>query len=299
MRFACITDLHIGKSAYHNGIRRKLSEHCEQLINTLCHTVNNDGDYDFVIQLGDLIEDESHAADSTNYQTGVNLLNQAQPPVYHVTGNHDAVFLDQADRLRISGTQSAYYSFDSADCHCIVLHSLVPNGKLRPIHICDQQIEWLKADLAATTKPTVVFVHHALSDQDLNGNPWHEGIPEQCLVQNRVEVRGILAASNTVVAVFCGHLHWNRIDMHDGIPYCTLQSATENFKNIDTPAASWGEVQIANSKVQVTVHGNDQLAFTLPFPVRVKDHLATVAVLNDNQHNLTQTQIPDYEMAES
>jgi len=284
MKFAAITDIHVGESAYHNGIMRKLSQYAKPLISDFVNQVNARAEaFDFAIQVGDLIEDESHEADYRRFDEALRLFSPLKVPMHHVLGNHDTVYLSHEDRSKLLGQDRFYYSFDQGDCHCVVLHSQVPSHALQPIHIPQDQIDWLEDDLKQTRKPTIVFVHHALADQDLSQNPWHDGIPEQCLIRNRAEVRQILADSNKVVAVMNGHLHWNRIDVHDGIVYVTLQSATENFLNAGVPAASWAEVSLLSDRLSVKVHGNDVMSFEQRYPLKVLETLDQVPA-NDSDN---------------
>jgi hypothetical protein len=63
--------------------------------------------------------------------------------------------------------------------------------------------------------------------------------PEECLIDNRRRVRSILTKSDKVLAVVNGHLYWNRVDMHDGLPYVSVQSLVENVNNDGTPARAY------------------------------------------------------------
>jgi hypothetical protein len=108
----------------------------------------------------------------------------------------------------------------------------------------------------------VVFLHHGLADQDLTGNPWFEGRPEYCLVENRKEIRDILSESKKVIAVFNSHLHWDRQDFHDGIPYFTIQSLVENENDLGLASETHAVVNIVGDKVDVEVKGNYAKSFS-------------------------------------
>jgi hypothetical protein len=57
-------------------------------------------------------------------------------------------------------------------------------------------------------------------------------------------------------------LHWNRIDVHDGIPYVTIQSATENFKDSGEPANAYGEISVSPSgRVEIEIFGRDRMTY--------------------------------------
>ena len=133
------------------------------------------------------------------------------------------------------------------------------------ISISSEQIVWLEEELNSTNKPVVIFVHHSLADQNLEGNPWFEGRPSRCLIHNRDEVRKIIGDSKKVVAVINGHLHWNNISIHDGIPYVTIQSAIENFSNEGIPANTWEEFDLTPNTFKISVYGNDKIEYDYKF----------------------------------
>ncbi len=147
-----------------------------------------------------------------------------------------------------------YYSFDSGKLHFIVLCSKVSGDET--IWISNEQKKWLKKDLGSTDKKCVVFVHHGLADQDLTGNPWFEGNPENCLIANRKEIRNMLSRSKKVIAVFNSHLHWDRQDFHDGIPYFTIQSLVENENDMGLASETRAVVNIVDDKIDVEIIGN-------------------------------------------
>lgn len=251
-KLAFISDTHIGPTGYFRGIRRKLTEYAEPYLAEFAQHVAEQGDYAFVVQLGDLIEDMNPESDRSNYATGCALLAQSGVPVHNVLGNHDTARLTADELLALNQRPAHFYSFDVDGAHFVVLHTQHAGGLALP----SAQVDWLRADLAAAAKPTVVFAHHSFADQDLIGNPWFEGAPEQCLADNREDVRALLRESGHVVAVVNGHLHWNHVDWHDDIPYITVQSATENCDNLGTPAHAWGVVEVDSRGFRLEQFGN-------------------------------------------
>src|SRR5690606_36240965 len=129
--------------------------------------------------------------------------------------------------------------------------------KDRDVRLPEEQLGWLAADLDRTTLPTVVCIHHPLSDLELTGNRWFEDAPHICRVANRREVRAVLERSGKVRAVFNGHAHWNHLDVVSGIPYVTLQSLVENVED-DAPgraAAAHAVVDVSPKRLLVDVFG--------------------------------------------
>lgn len=171
---------------------------------------------DFIVELGDL----SH---SKGLGKILDVWNGYPGKRYHVIGNHDIDRMARPDLLKAMGMESGYYSFDAGPYHFIVLDSNyhVKDGKIdasrRDCMVDPAQLEWLKRDLAATGKPSIVFSHAGFD------TPWGR---HSCT--NDDEVRRILqdAGEGRVIACFAGHEH---IDLHaqiEGIHYFQINSAS-------------------------------------------------------------------------
>ena len=78
------------------------------------------------------------------------------------------------------------------------------------------------------------------------------------MIHHREEIRKILEDSKKVRAVFNGHLHWNKMDVHNGIPYFNIQSLVENFKGEDQPSKTWAIVEITPKAINVDIQGADK-----------------------------------------
>jgi 3',5'-cyclic AMP phosphodiesterase CpdA len=261
MKIAIISDIHIGPEGYHKGIKRKLSSYSEEFIQSFVQWVNTEIQPHFVVQLGDMIEDANLSDDLVNFQRGIEAFKNLNRPVHHLIGNHDNRNLSDEKLRELLGLDHLYYSFDAGDHHFVMLHSKAPVRGGQSF-IPDEELFWLQDDLNRTAKATLIFVHHSLADQDLTGNPWFEGLPEKCLVQNRREVRTILERSGKVIAVINGHLHWNRVDIHGRIPYITIQSLVENFNNDDIPAGAYAVLELDEKLLKIDVFGHDSMSFS-------------------------------------
>jgi hypothetical protein len=116
-----------------------------------------------------------------------------------------------------------FYSFDRGGVHFVVL-----DGNDRPADhksgyprfMASDQLEWLRKDLAATKKSTVIFVHQSPER------------PEDGGLQNGTAVRGILEQANhdagfrKVVACFTGHHHRDYVRQINNIVYPQINSAS-------------------------------------------------------------------------
>jgi len=137
----------------------------------------------------------------------------------HVLGNHCVFTLTKKEFLDTVGAKAAHYSLDHGGFHFIVLDACYrgdgqPYGRKSfnwtDSNIPPAELAWLEADLRATDKKCLAFIHQRL---DVGG---HYG------VKNAPAVRKVLEDSGKVLAVFQGHYHRNDHKQIGGIHYCTL-----------------------------------------------------------------------------
>ncbi len=183
---------------------------------------------DFIIQLGDL----SHGDGLDKIKT---VWEQYPGKKYSVLGNHD---MDHATKAIVTGALNmpgSYYSFDLSGVHFVILdlNHVRKDGKILDYEygnyftadedrdlISQEELDWLKADLAETDKPTVLFSHQGLDEL------W--GIGGGC--PNRKEIRAVIQEANQngqkVFACFCGHNHVDAYEEIDGVHYFEINSAS-------------------------------------------------------------------------
>jgi Icc protein len=256
MRFALISDEHFGPTAYFEGKLRKLTANAGELCRSFVRHMNDEVRPDLVVNLGDVIEDESRPKDLEHYGEFVEILADLDCPVLHVAGNHDQINLtdrDLCDLWRHDG--ALHYSRDIAGVHFSVLRTI--EVKDTAIHLPEEQITWLRDDLADTALPSVVLMHHPASEMRLDGNRWFEKRPHVCRVAERRALQHVVSDAPRVVAVFNGHVHWNHFDVISGVPYITLQSLVENLDD-DAPgraAAAHAVADLDDKRLVVRVAG--------------------------------------------
>jgi len=179
----------------------------------------------FIVELGDLID----AADSVEIeQRWLSLIQGELAAIaqdrHYVLGNHCVDMLTKEEFLGGVEREQSYYAFDRGGFHFIVLDACfrgdgLPYGRKNShwtdANIPPAEIEWLSADLKATDKPAIVFVHQRL---DVSGDYG---------VKNAPEVRRVLEGSGRVLAVFQGHSHENDYREINGIHYTVLRAMIE------------------------------------------------------------------------
>lgn len=247
MKFAIITDIHIGNYRPEKGIYRKVTPLAPKLLKNFVLKMNTSFHPDFVVQGGDLIEDTTREIDIQNMKKGIAILSELNCPVYHLVGNHELRCLTTGDIKKLLGYKQLYFSFDKNDFRFLFLFTEQPYpGKV--IRLESTQILWLRKKLH-TDKKIVIFSHHSLVPVNTRGNFWFSGRPEVTFINNHEEfLRAI--SKNNVKLVLNGHLHWNRKKIIQGVPFITTQSLVENVsKNIEGPPA--------NAFVLVTIDHND------------------------------------------
>jgi len=179
----------------------------------------------FAIGNGDLVFDATacrfERADSlyNMYEECISLLDMT---VYNVMGNHEMFGI--IDRSGVStdhpeygkqmfknrlGDGKTYRSFDHGNWHFILLDAFVPENNFYKAIIYDEEMEWLKKDLAAVgpERPIVVATHapmYTITAQLRIGatggmKPWET-------IENANELRELFSQYN-VKAVLQGHLH--------------------------------------------------------------------------------------------
>jgi Icc protein len=256
MRIALISDVHFGRPTAHEGRLRKLSDQAAALTREFVAQMNHSDRPDVVVNMGDVVEDDSPEVDRGNYRQFVDILAELEAPVLHVAGNHELVNLTEDDLRDLWKHQGPlYYSRDLGSVHLTVLRT-EQRGDV-DVHLPPAQLSWLRDDLDRARLPALVFVHHPLSDMCLEGNRWFARAPNICLVVERAEVRRVLERSGKVAAVFSGHAHWNHFDLIAGIPYVSVQSLTENVDE-DAPgraARTYSLVDVDRQRILVRVFG--------------------------------------------
>ena len=184
---------------------------------------------DFVLELGDFIDRARDVETELRYLAVVEKeFERCGTDRHYVLGNHCVDTLTKAEFLSHCGQRKsekeAFYSFDHGELHFVILDACFradgvaygrKNFEWTDTDIPASEREWLSKDLAATSKPTIVFVHQRL---DVGG---HYG------VKSGPMVREILAKSSKVLAVFQGHYHNNEHKKIGGVNYVTLAAMVE------------------------------------------------------------------------
>jgi hypothetical protein len=161
-----------------------------------------------VVNLGDLIYGYGPVSKEKQWNKYAAVACSIRAPYYQVPGNHDTLS-KEARKIYLRRFGKFYQSFDSADCHFVLLDNTEEErwGYLGPA-----QLDWLKRDLKATrARHVFVFMHFPVWEP--------ERITPQ-FYQVWTETLHPLFRESRVRAVFGGHYHtYGPTREFDGIRY--------------------------------------------------------------------------------
>ncbi|MEP6670739.1 MAG: metallophosphoesterase [Chthoniobacter sp.] len=222
LRIGLVTDLHYGDkpaagTRFYRETLGKLAEAVARF---------NAESPAFVVELGDLIDKAATVEQEIGWLDTIEKVFAGTKAARHyVLGNHCVATLTKEEfAAHTAAARTAHYAFDSGEFHFVILDACFTsagepyqrdNFDWKDANIPADQLEWLRADLAATTRTVIIFAH-----QRLDIHPPHS-------VRNAAAVREILEQSSKVLAVFQGHSHANDYQQIAGIHYCTLVAMIE------------------------------------------------------------------------
>lgn len=232
--FGIVTDIHYAERnnsgheqkgnlrAYRDSVRK-----LDQAV-----SVFNERNVSFAIELGDFTDRKR----SDTREEVLKYVEEAEKsfarfhgPRYHVAGNHDFSVLTLADFLDVTPNAGDargknWYGFSASGIRFLVLDCNYNNrdgdhyGPGRydwgTSWVPEEELQWLKTELASGTEPVIVFTHQLLNFQDAG-----QMCPKREFVRNAGEVVELLENSSRVLAVFSGHWHRGGYAEHNGIHY--------------------------------------------------------------------------------
>ncbi len=266
VRLGLFADLHAHDTD--SPLEGKWMIHTEERLAAFTAAMNA-WDPDFVIELGDFVNgwvvlgaDPGDPARIPEILAWADSLYAAfDGPRYHVIGNHDVYNLDKELYRSLLGIESTYYSFDVGAFHFVVLDVQFGEDGSDLAHtytgvagfLPEAELDWLRDDLAASDRPTIVFVHQML---DAYIEAWG-----RALVANQPEIQAVLAEDGDVIAVFQGHDHDNVHNEIDGIHYVTFEALVDQ----GTPP-SWARITLDPSARTIVIVGEgDQADYVLGY----------------------------------
>ena len=116
----------------------------------------------------------------------------------------------------------------------------------------EEELVWLKDDLAKTEFKTLVYCHFPLDNQLMDENYYFKDRPERGSLNNKSFLRNIFQKSGKVIGVFSGHTHFFSSQVVEGITYTTIPSFSENDGK-HKPKAEYGIVTLSGDTVNTEI----------------------------------------------
>lgn len=256
LKLALVTDIHNGRDS--------LTKKGGAAVPLLHEFADFVGTYspDLVVELGDRISDTNYEDDLATLSEVAARFDALSVPHRHLLGNHDLVHLRHEDNARFLGHEMHSSSMDLNGWHLVFWQANVKLTLHEPFLLGEEDLAWLKADLAGTNLPSVVFTHVPLDGASMTGNYYFQGTPQVATYGNIAAAQAIVSAAGNVAACIAGHVHWNNVSRIDGIPYLSLQSLTESFTTQGEPTGGWATIELDN-KLRWQGFGGDPIELTV------------------------------------
>lgn len=217
----------------------------------------------FIAELGDRISDINAQTDREQLQRIADRFDDLPAPHWHLMGNHDQVHLSIAQNGKILNQHMDHHSIDVAGRHlvfwqldCRIHH---PQGFLPN----QADLTWLAGDLAATNLPAIIFTHVPLDGDSLQSNYYFDNNRQYGGLPHQREIQTLIRQAGNVILCVAGHVHWNNVNLIDGIPHITVQSLCESFTTEGAAAGAWASIEV-DHEVRWRTHGQDAISLAVP-----------------------------------
>jgi alkaline phosphatase len=218
--FATIADSHIrlDEPWDDRGFIKATGISSELLANYVQDINAYDPPVDFVVHLGD-ITDYGRPAE---FAAARSILDSLCCPLYSVIGNHEVFDEKSKDGWRLfAEMDSTNYAFDYGGFHFIVVDCTPEQYDSQPIKCGRRVREWVFAELSTNaTKPTFLLSHYNMWEREWGAT--FDGRRRYAEYEGMPELRAVLEEAGNVVAVINGHVHANRVEVHNGIHYLDI-----------------------------------------------------------------------------
>ncbi len=217
--FTTIADSHLKYGVYTDYCYLKALRKGREILANYVHDINAHlPRVDFVVHLGDITD----GGTETEFGWAGEILGELQCPLYPVVGNHDNAMDDGKQGWKdFAGRDSTRYAFDFLGCHFIVIDCTL-DPFVPPYVECESSLrEWVAQDLAANhSKPTFILSHYNMWERYWDAR--FDTVDHYEEYGGMAELRQVLEEAGNVLAVINGHVHANRVEIHDGIYYIDI-----------------------------------------------------------------------------
>ncbi len=217
----------------------------------------------FIAELGDRISDIDPKTDREQLQKVADHFLGLPSPHRHLMGNHDRVHLSIADNAEVLGQDMGHHSIDLAGRHLVFWQMDCQIHRPQGFLPNQADLDWLRRDLAATNLPSIIFTHVPLDGGSLHGNYYFDNNVRFGGLPHAREIQALIRDAGNVILCIAGHVHWNDVNLIDGIPYITVQSLSESFTTEGEAAGAWATIEV-DHEVRWRTHGQDPISLAVP-----------------------------------
>lgn len=187
VRFAFVTDTHVGGSTGADDLRRTVQD------------INLDNSLEFVVVTGDITEFGS----DTELALARQILDSLNKPWHVIGGNHDSNWSESGANSFRKVFGSETFAFVHGG-YQFAATSSGPNMRMSPGQVPRENLVWLDSVLNNMKDPEMplIYINHYPQDSSLNN--WYDAI-------DKVKKRNIQL-------MLCGHGHQNKLYNFEGIP---------------------------------------------------------------------------------
>lgn len=257
LRLALVTDIHHGKTSF-----TKKGPEALGLLEEFVAFANRERP-DYVVDLGDRITDIDPATDRALTADVAAVFAGLTSPRHHILGNHDLAFMSESDNAELLGHAMGHHSVDVQGYHLVFWQMdtrLSLEGGFTPRQA---DLDWLRADLADTTLPAVIFSHVPLDGGSMRGNYWFQNNARFGGLPHTDEIQETIQGAGNVVLCVAGHVHWNNVNIIDGIPHLSLQSLSESYTTEGEATGAWAWIEL-DEEIRWRTHGRDPIQLAVP-----------------------------------
>ena len=206
-----------------------------------------------ILELGDRVNNHSHAEDLANAEQVRTLFRKSGREVYHILGNHDLKYLSlEENRIAVSN-YLPYYSRLIAGYHFIFLNTSDPVMRTCMGHVSREQLDWLGEELDAHPGCLkIVCGHHPFHPQHMDGNPFFTRIPGEELIQNGEELQQILMQHDEVICYLNGHVHWFYAATVKNLACVSVPSFIEQYPQKQNAAGRYCVLSLEGRHLEIT-----------------------------------------------
>lgn len=217
-RIALISDIHL-RTPHHERIETVLKSTVGEIRRF---------DPDFVVCLGDSIQDETERRDKIHLQSICELLD-FEAPVRMLAGNHDVGTLETGRLTQLFGNELAGLEWCRGE-PLLFLNTATARFDDPRGEVSANQFELIDHTMGLNDLVTV-FIHHPIYYRDLSDTIWWSETPEQAFCGNKEAVNAALDA-DSIRCVFNGHLHINDRTQYRGIDHVTVNAFSKEAPDV-------------------------------------------------------------------